>query len=314
MVVYQQRQRCVPAGRLKPKQGESLMENKKQESSAERERRYHMLIRGYTLMNDLFMRSVLKDTDCTAYILQVILGQKDLRVVEQIIQKDYVNLYGRSLRLDCVVKDAAGRLFNVEVQRASRGAVPRRARYHSSLLDLDVVNPGDSFAQLPDTYVIFITESDVLQGAQMLYHIERTVQETKRPFQDGTYILYVNAGLQDESELGRLMHDFHCRSASEMYSPVLAQRVYTLKETERGRQSMTGDIKEIYEAGVMEGKAEGEAVGRAAGKVEALAEERLKMVMRIRHLMAQLQKSAEEAMDLLGISPEEQEIYKKQLL
>ena len=98
-----------------------------------------MLIRGYTLMNDLFMRSVLKDTDCTAYILQVILGQKDLRVVEQIIQKDYVNLYGRSLRLDCVVKDAAGRLFNVEVQRASRGAVPRRARYHSSLLDLDVV-------------------------------------------------------------------------------------------------------------------------------------------------------------------------------
>ena len=64
----------------------------------------------------------------------------------------------------------------------------------------------------------------------------------------------------------------------------------------------------------MEGKAEGEAVGRAAGKVEALAEERLKMVMRIRHLMAQLQKSAEEAMDLLGISPEEQEIYKKQLL
>ena len=63
------------------------------------------------------MRSVLKDSRCTAYILQVILGQKELRVVEQTLQKDYVNLYGRSLRLDCVVRDEDGRLMNVEVQR-----------------------------------------------------------------------------------------------------------------------------------------------------------------------------------------------------
>ena len=45
------------------------MENQKKESSTERERRYHMLIRSYTLMNDLFMCSVLKDFRCTAYIL-----------------------------------------------------------------------------------------------------------------------------------------------------------------------------------------------------------------------------------------------------
>ena len=131
----------------------------------------------------------------------------------------------------------------------------------------------------------------------MIYHIERTIQETAQPFEDGTYILYVNTSKQDESELGRLMHDFHCQRASEMYSPILAQRVYTLKETERGRRSMTGDIKEIYEAGLMEGK----------------TEERLKMAKRIRHLMAQLQKPAEEAMDLLGIPLEEQKIYKQHL-
>ena len=137
----------------------------------------------------------------------------------------------------------------------------------------------------------------MLQGGHIIYHIERTIQETAQPFEDGTYILYVNTSKQDESELGRLMHDFHCQRASEMYSPILAQRVYTLKETERGRRSMTGDIKEIYEAGLMEGK----------------TEERLKMAKRIRHLMAQLQKPAEEAMDLLGIPLEEQKIYKQHL-
>ena len=72
---------------------------------------------------------------------------------------------------------------------------------------------------------------------------------------------------------------------------------------------MTGDIKEIYEAGLMEGKTE----GRAEGKAEALAEEKLKMAKRIRHLMTQLQKPAEEAMDLLGIPLEEQKIYKQHL-
>ena len=137
----------------------------------------------------------------------------------------------------------------------------------------------------------------MLQGGHIIYHIERTIQETAQPFEDGTYILYINTSKQDESELGRLMHDFHCQRASEMYSPILAQRVYTLKETERGRRSMTGDIKEIYEAGLMEGK----------------TEERLKMAKRIRHLMAQLQKPAEEAMDLLGIPLEEQKIYKQHL-
>ena len=73
---------------------------------------------------------------------------------------------------------------------------------------------------------------------------------------------------------------------------------------------MTGDIKEIYEAGLMEGKTE----GKAEGKAEALAEEQLKMTKRIQHLMVQLQKPAEEAMDLLGIPLEEQAMYKKQLL
>ena len=105
------------------------------------------------------------------------------------------------------------------------------------------------------------------------------------------------------------MHDFHCQRVNEMYSPILAQRVYTLKETERGRHSMTGDIKEIYEAGLMEGKTE----GKAEGKAEALAEEQLKMTKRIQHLMVQLQKPAEEAMDLLGIPLEEQKIYKQHL-
>ena len=53
-------------------------------------------------------------------------------------------------------------------------------------------------------------------------------------FQDEAHIIYVNSRKQDDTELGRLMHDLHCKRADEMHSPVLAKRVHELKETQKG--------------------------------------------------------------------------------
>ena len=53
-------------------------------------------------------------------------------------------------------------------------------------------------------------------------------------FQDEAYMIYVNSGRQDNTELGRLMHDLHCKNAEDMHSEVLAKRVYELKETQEG--------------------------------------------------------------------------------
>ena len=50
----------------------------------------------------------------------------------------------------------------------------------------------------------------------------------------------------EKTELGRLMHDFHCKDADEMYSKVLARRVRELKETEEGVRSMCQEMDEIY--------------------------------------------------------------------
>ena len=63
------------------------------------------------------------------YVLQVVLDKKDLRVIDQVLQKDYKNLQGRSAILDCVVRDSEGRQMDVEIQQANEGASPKRARY-----------------------------------------------------------------------------------------------------------------------------------------------------------------------------------------
>ena len=71
------------------------------------------------------------------------------------------------------------------------------------------------------------------------------------------------------------MHDFHCKSASEMYSEVLSRRVRTLKETEEGIEEMCRELEELYQMGMMDGRAEGRnegiALGRAEGRSEGIA-------------------------------------------
>lgn len=64
-----------------------------------------------------------------------------------------------------------------------------------------------------------------------------------------------SSGIQDNStELGKLMHDLHCKNANEMYSNVLAQRVSELKETEEGINSMCKELECIYKEGEVSGE------------------------------------------------------------
>ena len=74
--------------------------------------KYKSILENLTIMSDAFMRNVLKKKECTEYILQVIMEKTDLKIVEQVIQKDYKNLQGRSAVLDCVARDGENKQFN----------------------------------------------------------------------------------------------------------------------------------------------------------------------------------------------------------
>ena len=158
--------------------------------------------------------------------------KQDLKVIDQIIQKDYKNLQGRSAIMDCVARDSEGKQFDVEIQQDNEGASPKRARYHSGLMDMNTLNPGQDFDELPESYVIFITRDDILGYGFPIYHIDRHIKEADDSFQDEAHIIYVNSRKQEDTELGRLMHDLHCKNADEMHSPVLAKRVHELKDTQ----------------------------------------------------------------------------------
>lgn len=106
--------------------------------------------------------------------------------------------------------------------------------------------------------MIFITRDDILGYGLPIYHIDRQIKEINIAFQDEAHIIYVNSRKQDDTELGKLMHDLHCKKAEDMHSPVLTKRVYELKETQKGVELMCHEMEKIYSDGMESGEKRGE--------------------------------------------------------
>ncbi|MBQ7678599.1 MAG: PD-(D/E)XK nuclease family transposase, partial [Butyrivibrio sp.] len=219
-------------------------------------------IDGFRLFDDTFMSKVFDgQKEETALLLQIILDDPGIKVISVHAQVEIKNLQGRSARLDIRARGSNGVIFAVEVQRADAGAIPKRAREISSLIDANALKVNQDFDKLPETYVIFITEHDVLEKERPIYHIDRIIQESGEPFGDMAHIIYVNGETDDDTAIGMLMHDFHCTQAKDMYYPILAERVRYFKETQRGRDSMCTIVEEYAEERVKE--AVSEAVSKA---------------------------------------------------
>ena len=191
-------------------------------------------------IDDDFMRCLFKDNIPLAeFVLRIITDKPDLIITDCETQKDMKRLAGaRSICLDAYGTDSDGKKYDLEVQRQDKGADPHRARYHSSVMDIENLHSGQEFKELPDTYTIFIIEKDFYGQGEAVYPIERINLATGKSFEDGEHILYVNGEYRGESDIGKLMHDFNCTKADDMNFELMANRTRYLKENPKGVSEM----------------------------------------------------------------------------
>lgn len=242
-----------------------------QTNEASQESEIKQVIRSLCMMNNRFMNFMLDDNKEAAQVfLRVILGDDKIKVRDVRIQSFIQNIYGHSSQLDILAQDSKGRYFNVEVQRSDEGAPARRARFYSSILDTHFLQPGKLYEELPDTYVIFITENDVLHDNLPLYNIRRRIDENAKCFEDGSRIIYVNSQRRDNTALGKLMQDLYCTEPKNLHYHEFAERMEFLKYSKEGEEKMT-DVIEEYAARKAEALAK-EAVKEAAKEAARKAE------------------------------------------
>ena len=208
-------------------------------------------------MDDDFMTKCFEgDPQYIQFVLRIILNKPDLVVVDVRTQVFMENLLNRSVRLDILATDSTGKKFNIEIQRSDKGAGRKRARFNSSMMDVTLLQKGKDWSALPETWVIFITENDVIGKGLPLYQIERCILSTGENFNDGSHILYVNGAYQDETPLGKLMHDFSCTDPANMYYDVLAERVRFFKESKEGVSIMCKVMEDMRNESLKEGMKE----------------------------------------------------------
>ncbi len=192
-------------------------------------------------IDDDFMTVCLADNyEGIELILRIVLGREDIKIKTVRTQELLKNLQGRSAILDVHAVDGTKKEFDVEIQRSDAGAGAKRARHNSSLLDAHILKPGDDTEDIPDSYVIFITENDVMKGKQPIYSVERyvTIGENRVLFNDGSHIIYVNGKYRGNDEIGKLMHDFSCTNPDDMNYEALAKKARYYKQDEKGVATM----------------------------------------------------------------------------
>ena len=119
-------------------------------------------------------------------------------------------------------------------------------------MDANALKSGEDVGKLRDTYVIFITETDVMKRAKDMYVFDRVDKDDGLELGDGTHIIYVNGATRSTSDIGKLVHDFQCSDVAEMHFDVLKKQVNQFKNSEEGRRVMCKAVEGLVEKGKRE--------------------------------------------------------------
>ncbi len=249
------------------------------------------LIDNMSLMDDELMARVFNENIPATQLLISTILSRDVVIESTKGQFDVKNpiVGGRNIRLDIFAREEQGNYFNCEVQRSDDGAKPARARFHSAMLDSRMLEAGQRFSEIKDSYVIFITEKDYYNSGKALYLVERVVDNDKA-FQDGNHIIYVNASYEGDDNLGRLLQDMRNKTKEGFNYKELEESVRHFKDTSEGREIMS------------------EAVERYAKKYSEGQYDK-GIIDSIKNLMKNLKMTAEQAMDAIGVPQSERKKY-----
>ena len=220
----------------------------------------------YNLLSDAFMSVALRDIPACQYVLRILTGIKDLKVREVRPQYRVSKIESHDAVLDVLAEDETGRLFDLEIQRADTLDHARRTRFYSSMIDSNYLEKGKTYSDLPEVYVIYVSETDLWKAGYTPYELEKKFRKSNVSYDDGQHVLYINAAVNDGSETAKLMDYFKTADPDDMEHGELSQRVHFLKCDEGGLSEMCEVTERIYKMGREDGRDEGRAEGREEEK------------------------------------------------
>ena len=218
--------------------------------------------RGFNLLSNVFMSVALNDILACQHVIRVITGNPDLIVKEIRSQYRISKVTAHDAVLDILAEDSHRRLVNLEIQRKDTIDHARRTRFYAAMIDSECLEKGKDYHEMPDVHMIYISETDLWAAGKTLYKVEKKFEGTQIPYDDGVYVTYVNAEIDDGSDVAKLMDYFKTADPEDMSQGELSARIHFLKCEEGGYPEMCEVSEKIYNEGIIEGKKEGIIEGK----------------------------------------------------
>ncbi len=224
-----------------------------------------------TFCDDFMFCKVMAKPELCRGILELILDQKikEAKLVVN-IQGIMKNAYfAKGIRLDVLVDDEEHSRYNIEMQVRRIHALPKRARYYSGQMDLDMLQQGMEYEELPDTIVIFLCMFDPFGRGRCLYTFQRQCREEPDLYlEDGTKMVFVNAK-GETNQVNPLLREFieylnHPEQIDKTSGTLVRQLEQEVEKVRRDYQSKEAYMK--LELMMREREKEGERIGFARGE------------------------------------------------
>ena len=130
-------------------------------------------------IDDTFMQKLGEDREFCEEMLRIIMDKPALEVISNTTQKSIHNIDTRSVTIDIKCIDEAGTVYSVEVQKANDDDHQKRVRYNGSCLEIQLLEKGKMFKELPDVCMIFIyVNAEVDDGSDLAEYMKIFKSET----------------------------------------------------------------------------------------------------------------------------------------
>ena len=239
----------------------------------------HKSVEELTFTDDFMFGTIMKHKSVCKGVLERLLRIKVGKIEYPSLQKTIAPFYeSKGIRLDVYVAEPS-RVFDIEIQTSILPDLPKRTRYYQSLMDVDNLLRGQSYAELKDSYVLFICMQDPFNKGLPVYTFENTCREESGLFlADKSYKVFYNAsayGKEKDDELHALLQYLCEKRATSNFTQTIDGLVESTKNNERFRSlymSLNIHRDDLLMAGEKIGFERGVATGMSKGRKQGIAD------------------------------------------
>lgn len=151
--------------------------------------------------NFMFAVVMLDEDNCKEFLeraLQIPIDHVEVSTEKNIV---YHPEY-KGVRLDVYAKDEKNTRYNVEMQVSTQNSLGLRSRYYQSQMDMEMLLSGSEYAELPNSYVIFICDFDAFNEQKYKYTFQMECKETANAeLHDKRNIIFLSTKGRNDEEV-----------------------------------------------------------------------------------------------------------------